>query len=466
MNILNLGASAYGQSGIPNYVRPLSETFIRMGHRTFLFFSGAWFKKYNWLFKPYLRINREKYAFEYAEVINSPDWSPNFGRPLRDIRSPRMESLFKKYIHKVQPDVLHIHNISGLPSSLVSIAAEKGIKVFHTVHAYGFLCQKQVMVDHEGRPCEGPSDMRKCAACTGQINSRKLKFRARLANTSPGLLNGLVRGKEALDTIRHTRQGQGPETKPERIGKATEEELKKRLETMVGLMNGPIRCNFCVSEDVKKTLMAFGVRKDKLQVLHIGSKIAENQVQSGHELHEPVVIGNIGGVDYYKGQHILIEALQKLDRQKYTAKVYGKYEKDYVDQMMKGREHLPLEFLGSYRHEDLPRLLDEIDIMVLPSICSDTAPQTIFESYSRRVPIVASDGGGFRDFVRNGINGFLFPAGDSQELAARLNDLLSHPEKIASFARNIPTLKTLEENARELLAFYQQNEPECTKWNM
>ena len=223
MNILNLGASAYGQSGIPNYVRPLSETFIRMGHRVFLFFSGAWFKKYNWLFRPYLRINREEYAFEYAEIINSPDWSPNFGRPLRDIRSPRIESLFKKYIHKVQPDVLHIHNISGLPASLVSIAAEKGIKVFHTVHAYGFLCQKQVMVDHEGRPCEGPFDMRQCADCTGRLNSRKLKFRARLANTSPSLLNGLVRGKKALDTIRHTRQGQGPETKPERIGKAVEE---------------------------------------------------------------------------------------------------------------------------------------------------------------------------------------------------------------------------------------------------
>ena len=122
---------------------------------------------------------------------------------------------------------------------------------------------------------------------------------------------------------------------------------------------------------------------------------------------------------------------------------------------MKGRENLPVEFTGRYTPAQLPEIIDQIDIMVLPSICNDTAPQTIFESYSRSVPIVASNIGGFPDFVKDGVNGRLFRTGDAGHLAEILDDIVNNPSQIRAFSENIPKLKTIRQNAEELLSLYK-----------
>ena len=220
-------------------------------------------------------------------------------------------------------------------------------------------------------------------------------------------------------------------------------------------MNRHVVTNICVSTDVKKTLMKYGVYEEKLLVQHIGSSIAGTQCLNDRKLHNPLVIGNIGGVTYYKGTHILIDAINKVKNNNFIVKIFGKYENDYVNKIMKGKGHLPIEFLGRYKHGDLHEILKQIDIMVLPSISNDTAPQTIFESYSSGIPILASNIGGFSDFVKDGKNGYLFKAGNSNDLAEKLDDILGNREKIESFKNNIPHLKTITENAQELITLYK-----------
>jgi glycosyltransferase involved in cell wall biosynthesis len=122
--------------------------------------------------------------------------------------------------------------------------------------------------------------------------------------------------------------------------------------------------------------------------------------------------------------------------------------------LMKGLGDLPVEFTGRYVPVQLPEILDQIDIMVLPSICNDTAPQTIFESYSRSVPIVASNIGGFPDFVKDRINGRLFRPGDADQLADILDDIVSNPGQLSNYSKQIPKLKTIQQNAEELLTLY------------
>jgi glycosyltransferase involved in cell wall biosynthesis len=228
---------------------------------------------------------------------------------------------------------------------------------------------------------------------------------------------------------------------------------------MIFLMNRHVSLNLCVSSDVKRTLLRYGVSEEKLRVQPIGSVIAETQKTDIHPLHDPLVVGNIGGVRYYKGTHVLVDALSKLSRDSYRLKIFGPFDQDYMKGMLKGKENLPIEFLGWYNPQDLPGILEQIDIMVLPSICKDTAPQTIFESYSARIPIVASEIGGFTDFIQDGINGHLFAPGNSDELALKLDELLRNPDRIKAFSDNIPRLKTIRENARELTALYQETGP-------
>ena len=53
----------------------------------------------------------------------------------------------------------------------------------------------------------------------------------------------------------------------------------------------------------------------------------------------------------------------------------------------------------------------------------------VLEMLCRSVPVVASRVGGIPDFVQPGLNGDLFPAGDSQALAAILDRLLSNTDE-------------------------------------
>jgi glycosyltransferase involved in cell wall biosynthesis len=92
--------------------------------------------------------------------------------------------------------------------------------------------------------------------------------------------------------------------------------------------------------------------------------------------------------------------------------------------------------------------------MILPSICKDTAPQTIFESFSGGIPIIASNIGGFPDFVKHNENGRLFEPGNPDDLAVQINSVLENRELIMKYRTMIPQLKTMSQNAAELFELY------------
>lgn len=456
MRILMIGNDPKDIAGVANYSRPLALKFSEFGHQVFYLYSGAWNKKYNWRITPYIKTDKKSFPFECAEVINSPNWTTNYGSPLIDIKVPETERLFKDYLKKINPDIMHVHSRLGLPASILEVASSKGITVFNTIHVYGTLCQKRVMIDSHGKLCNGPSDIEKCASCTGTLNLRKLRFAARIEYTSKGLLSMFIHAKRAMQPLNDKKNNNATIALSGKGSKEAATGLRKRLEYMINLMNNHVYKNICVSTDVKKTLLHYGVRENKLLVQHIGSVIAESQKEGKKAFSKPLVIGNIGGVGYYKGTHILIDAVNKIKKGNFVVKIFGKYMPDYIREIMGEREHLPIEFLGKYLPEDIPEILDQIDIMVLPSICNDTAPQTIFESYSRRIPIIASNIGGFPDFIKDRESGLLFKVGDSGDLAEKLDMILNAPERILEFSSRIPRLKTITENALELLSLYQE----------
>jgi glycosyltransferase involved in cell wall biosynthesis len=383
------------------------------------------------------------------------------------MRSTEMDAVIGQYLTRTKPDLMHIHSRFGLPASMSEIAHRKGISVVNTIHVYGYICQKRVMIDREGEPCCGPDDVLKCAECTGILDYRRERFRARsrrfkerLKQKSPRFFNTLLKIKARM---RMTGRSGQPLAVQATSGRSSDDALKTlaerlavRLKYCVDMLNDYSDRVICVSSDVKVTLSRYGVRDDKMLVQHIGSTIAERQTIEDRPLHKPLVVGNIGGVNHYKGTHILVEAAAKTKNKEFLVLIYGKYVKSYVDQMSAVADGIPLEFMGRYEPEGLAEILKHIDVMVLPSICNDTAPQTIFESFSGGVPIIASNIGGFPDFVHHEKNGLLFEAGNSADLAEKIDYVLSHSDKIGEFRKNIPRLKTIDDNAKELIALYRE----------
>jgi phosphatidyl-myo-inositol alpha-mannosyltransferase len=120
------------------------------------------------------------------------------------------------------------------------------------------------------------------------------------------------------------------------------------------------------------------------------------------------------------------------------------------------REHVPVELLivGAGHDEVAPLLIDdrgvtvlgkvsdaektavlaEADVLCAPSLGGESFGMVLTEAFAAGTPVVASDIAGYRDVLRDGIDGVLFPRGDATALAETLRDLALDPARRARMA--------------------------------
>jgi phosphatidylinositol alpha-mannosyltransferase len=115
------------------------------------------------------------------------------------------------------------------------------------------------------------------------------------------------------------------------------------------------------------------------------------------------------------------------------------------------REHLPTELtvIGPTTEELAPLLLDptgvhalgKVDderkraelerahVLVAPSLGGESFGMVLTEAFAAGTPVVASDIAGYRDVVRDGVDGILVPPANAVALAESLRDLWEAPER-------------------------------------
>ncbi len=95
---------------------------------------------------------------------------------------------------------------------------------------------------------------------------------------------------------------------------------------------------------------------------------------------------------------------------------------------LRGRLHL----LGW--RDDIPRIMAALDVLVLTSLW-EGLPRVFPQAMAAGRPVVAYGVDGGPEAVVEGVNGHLVPPGDYRLAAARVVDLLRHPDRAAAFGR-------------------------------
>lgn len=184
------------------------------------------------------------------------------------------------------------------------------------------------------------------------------------------------------------------------------------------------------SEASASALIAAGGNKHQIRVIYPGTDLhtfrhiepLTRRVAGTSRLR----IGCIGRLAYWKGQHVLLQALTELPEAE--AWIVGDAmfgESDYEKRLRELASHPVLagrvRFLG--QRSDVPDVIGACDVIVHTSISPEPFGNVIVEGLASGRPVIATAGGGALEIIREGVDGLLVRPGDVASLVTTVRRL-------------------------------------------
>jgi phosphatidylinositol alpha-mannosyltransferase len=142
----------------------------------------------------------------------------------------------------------------------------------------------------------------------------------------------------------------------------------------------------------------------------------------------PLRIAFVGQAVERKGLPVLLRAFEAL-REHVPAelKIIGATPAEVEPLLLEGRAGVTV--LGKVDDAVKVATLREADVLAAPSLGGESFGMVLTEAFAAGTPVVASDIAGYRDVVRDGVDGVLVPRGDAAALGEALRALALEPER-------------------------------------
>jgi PEP-CTERM/exosortase A-associated glycosyltransferase len=229
-----------------------------------------------------------------------------------------------------------------------------------------------------------------------------------------------IRGlwEDAAVDLGHSREGD----LRYRMTRALETALLRRVDAVVTLCEG-----------MRGELVARGIPAERITVVPNAVEPAllhspgpkEPALLESLGLTGRTVLGFIGSFYHYEGLDLLIEAIPAIREAVPDVAVLlvgGGPMAERLGGLVADRGLGDrVRFTGRVPHGDVQRYYDLVDFLVLPRkrmrLTELVTPLKPLEAMAEGRLVIASDVGGHRELIRDGVTGFLFPADDPGELA-------------------------------------------------
>jgi glycosyltransferase involved in cell wall biosynthesis len=279
-------------------------------------------------------------------------------------------------------DVMHVHNFFPILSPSVYYAAEAaGVPVVQTLHNYRLLCPNGLFF----------RDNRICEDCLGK------------PIPSPGAIHGCYRGDRAATAVT-----------------AAMLAVHRALRTWQTKVSRYI----ALTEFARLKFIQGGLPAEKIVV-------KPNFINPDPEIGE----GNgsyalyVGRLSIEKGLNTLLSAWERL-KGKMPLKIVG--DGPLAGQVAEAdAKSSHVEWLGQKSLDEVYALMGDTAIAIFPSSWYETFGRIVIESFAKATPVIVVDLGAAAELVDNGRTGLHFRLGDPEDLAAKVDWVLSHPQEMA-----------------------------------
>ena len=198
-----------------------------------------------------------------------------------------------------------------------------------------------------------------------------------------------------------------------------------------------------VSKTVEQLLLRSGFKRSQICLIENGVDIEKFHRRNSNNTSEiplngkQTVIGTIGRLVKEKGHAYLLDAAPSiLAKHKNCRFIFvgdGPLEESLQRQADRNAIGDKVLFLGN--RDDIPELLSQMDIFVLPSLV-ESQPMALLEAMAAQKPIVATDVGDVSMILQNGHSGRVVPAGDSSSIAEGVLSYLHNHDEAVRYGLN------------------------------
>jgi glycosyltransferase involved in cell wall biosynthesis len=436
--------------GLVAYTEDLMEEQLRRGDEVAYFFAGRYY--------PLIRRTRlRRWAhgdLAMLEVIDSPLY--DHGRqPELELAEPRIERLLGRVLAERAPDVVHVHELAGLPSSIFDVIERAGLPCVFTLQDYFPLCSTFKLFDHAGHVCLRRQVGADCVA-TNAADPRppgvmveatvRHELHRRAGRLGPGRIDAIARAAGARVKS------------PPPAGEAS---YQRRRDANVERLN---RTDLLIamSNRVAEIYVELGVERRRIRVLHLTLGHVERMRPRVPRGEAPVTFGGLNVLSAVpKGARLLTDAVRILaseaPRGSFRVLAFG-----HVHPSVRAdAEATPgLELHGPYWPDRVDALLDPVDVGVVPSIWEEAYGYVGIEFLAKGIPVIANALGGMVDYTVEGETGWLNRSMSAEELAGIMLAIVERPEQVADLNAKIRAardaiVKPMARHADEMESIYR-----------
>jgi len=432
------------QAGTEIYTHSLAKKFSEKGHEVWIFTSED-------RSQPGFELKEEEYkGIKVFRLYHSG---------VRDFRSTYLredfDEIFDKVLDELKPELIHFQHLFRLSVGFVHKAKKRGIPCILTLADYWLICPAIIMLKPQYVPCPDPEQSSACISCPHSMSAMiPGGFPATIQKSIEYALGLAHKIKRTLppkwvDWLRDKLGRKQKLEEKEKLLKERWQEMKKVVDAL-DLIISP--SNFL------KQMMVSSKMIPVKKIIHsdYGFEL-EGYVEKAVREKGRLVLGYIGTLVAHKGVHILLQAIKQIKSQELELRIYGALEDfpGYVRWLKKiaGADQR-IKWMGRAEHSQVPKILSELDLLVVPSLWYENSPLIIHEAFLAKTPVLASNLGGMKELLEKG-GGALFEPNNPKDLGQKIEHLLKNPEEITLLAERIPQVKDINHHYNELFEIYQ-----------
>ncbi len=342
--------------------------------------------------------NLRRYRTRSVDVISIN--LPTEKRYQDDYQNIYVDQVIESLLPRIAPDVVHAHAVQRLGCGYFAAIKALGIPLVVSVHDAWWLCDRQFMVDLNGRYCfQKEISPDRCRYCVDRPDEFEQKLDVMRA--------GLAQADLVL--------------------------APSRFQADLYIANGFENCRVNGNGIVPPGTPTPALRSttDKLN------------------------FGFLGGPGPLKGAPVIVEALNQLPEYRdYVLQVVDAAQNVGVSWKDPNFWQVPGEvvFTPAYDQAGIDDFYAGIDVLLFPSQWKESFGLTVREALARDVWVIACSEGGVGEAIRDGENGELIPmTANPEPLRAAMARCLAQPDRMRAHRNpHAESIRLFPEQAREL----------------